>query len=477
MLFLSFYSIIYIKEGGFVHAISDYYPEVKTFNISSFEELKKVLHFNKDELDLMEKAYEKAEKFHSKYNPPRKAGEPYITHPLSVAYILAKFGADCNTICAGLLHDVVEDTPCTLEELANEFNEDIAQIVDVVTKINNKDDINGSKDATHRKILEGVRKYGINGLRAILVKLADRIHNIQTLSVFNESKRIDIANETMSIYVPLARRYGIYEVKDFLSDSSFYYLEPLKFEEYYNLRQMIKRNSKDICDELYALVKDELSNKIVNIDYIYKVKNLYGIYKQVKRGKQIDEIDDLVGMKFIVPEQSDCYTTLGAVHKNAKPIGRNMVDYIASPKPNGYQSLNTLVNYDHTNVQARIRTKDMEQNNRLGILSKQNPATDLMLKQMKRDLDKISGDNISNKAFVDAVEKNILRPEIGVIAPTGKVITINDGDTAYDYALKMKLLEDSVIDRVYVNGNVVDSDVILCEGDNIFILTKPRKGA
>lgn len=459
-----------------MHAISDFYPEVKTFNISSFEELEKVLCFNKEELDLIKKAYEKAQKLHNKYNPPRKSGKPYITHPLSVAYILAKFGADCNTICAGLLHDVVEDTPCTLEELANEFNEDIAQIVDVVTKINNKDDVIGSKDATHRKILEGVKKYGINGLKAILVKLSDRIHNIQDLNVFDESKRISIANETMSIYVPLARRFGIYEVKDFLSDSAFYYLEPLQFETYYNLRQAIKQDSKDICNELYSLIKDECINKIIDIEYICKVKNLYGIYKQVSRGKELDEIDDLIGMKLIVPEKSDCYTILGAVHKNAKPVGRNIVDYIANPKPNGYQSLNTLVNYEQTNIQSRIRTKNMERNNRLGVLSRNNPATSLMLNQMRYDLEKIGGDNVSNKAFIDAAEKNILRPEIGVIAPTGKTVIINEGDTAYDYALKMKLLNDSMIDRVYVNGNVVDSDVILCEGDNIFILTKPRKG-
>lgn len=461
-----------------MHSISDFYPEIKTFNISSFEELKSALSLKKEELDLVEKAYEIAEEYHRKYSPPRHSGEPYITHPLSVAYILAKFGADCNTICAGLLHDIVEDTPYTLEELANDFNNDIAEIVDVVTKINNKDDKKAAKDATHRKILESVKKYGINGLKGTLVKLADRIHNIQTLNVFNkESKRIDIANETMNIYVPLARRYGIYEAKDFLSDSAFYYLEPENFEKYYKLRNIIKSNSKDICDELYNLIKEETSNKIINLDYVHKVKNLYDIYKQVKRGKEIDEINDLIGMKLIVPEQVDCYMTLGAIHKNAKPVGRSVVDYIANPKPNGYQSLNTLVNYKNTNIQARIRTKKMEQNNRLGILCNQNPSTGLMLNQMRNDLDRISSDNLSNREFIATVEKSILRPEIGVIAPTGKTVLINDGDTAYDYALKMKLLEESEIDRVYVNGNKVDSDVILCEGDNIFILTKSRKGA
>lgn len=459
-----------------MHAISDFYPEIKTFNISCFEELKGVLNLKKEELDLIEKAYELAEKYHDKYSKPRHSGEPYITHPLSVAYILAKFGADCNTICAGLLHDLVEDTPYTLENLSNDFNDDIAQIVDVVTKINNKVDKNEAKDATHRKIIDSVRIYRLNGLKGILVKLADRIHNIQTLNVFkNKSKRIEIAKETMDIYVPLSRRFGIYEAKDFLSDAAFYYLDPENFEKYYMLRNNIKINAKDICDELYSLVVNETIDKIENLNYVCKVKNLYDIYKQVMRGKNKDEIDDLIGMKFIVPNQSDCYITLGAVHKNAKPVGRSVVDYIASPKPNGYQSLNTLVSYKDNNIQARIRTRLMEKNNRLGILCNQNPSTGLMLNQMVNDLDAICKDGISNKGFIMAAEESILRPEIGVIAPTGKTVLLKDGDTAYDYALKMKLLEEAEIDRVYVNGNVVDSDIILCEGDNIFILTKSRK--
>ena len=257
--------------------IYSYYPEALNFQIDTFEELKENLGYLTDEeLKLVEKAYEKAEKLHRNSTPRKSSGKPYITHPLTVASVLASYHGNYKLICAALLHDTVEDTEYTIEKLAEDFGEDIAQIVDTVTKISAaKDGIldkAAASDATHRKILESVSKYGINGIYGIIVKLVDRFDNIQSLDCFREEKRYRIADETLHVYVPLARISGIYEAKDFLENAALLNLDFENFEKYYKERKNIIEAASVLCDDFCKIASEILSEKNISFNFNLKVK-------------------------------------------------------------------------------------------------------------------------------------------------------------------------------------------------------------
>ena len=459
-----------------------YYPEAEMFQIDTFEDLKKNLwYLSKDELSLVEKAYEKAEYLH-RTSPNRVAtGKPYITHPLSVANLVASYQANYKLICASLLHDTVEDTDYKISEVEEDFDVCIAEIVDTVTKISMAKegitDKDKARDATHRKIIESVSKYGINGIYGIMLKIADRIDNIQSLDGFREEKKFRIASETMHIYVPLARISGVYEAKDFLENASLMNMYPDIFDEYYKKRELIIDAAEVLCNEFYNLALDILDAKHISFEFEIKVKNLYGIYKQIeKRGKTLEQINDIIGMKFIVPTKDECYTTLGVIHEIAEPVKGYFDDYIASPKPNGYMSLNTLIRYKNSRMQARIRTNKMQRCNRLGLLNSDNPYTDKIIKSMQKNVASINKENPTDKEFISLAEETFLRPAITVLSPTGKRVKMLDGDTALDYALKTNLVKNQwEIDRIYINGKRIDNySEALCDEDMIYVLRKEK---
>lgn len=460
--------------------IYSYYPEAENFQIDTFEELKDNLFYLTDEeLKLVEKAYEKAANLHKNSEPRISSNKPYITHPLTVANIIASYHGNCEMICAALLHDTVEDTEYTLEQLANDFGDNIAAIVDTVTKIGTAkegiSDKNAAKDATHRKILESVSKYGIYGIFGILLKIADRFDNIQSLDGFREEKRHRIADETLHIYVPLARISGVYEAKDFLENAALFNLDPENFDKYYLIRKDIIASSEILCNEFCELAGEILQEKNINFSFEIKIKNLYGIYKQIEqRGKSLEQIKDIIGMKFIVPTQDDCYTTLGAVHSCGKPIKGYFDDYIANPKPNGYRSLNTLVDFKNTKMQARIRSFKMERCNRLGLLNADNPSANKIVKNIQSNIDLINKNNPTDKEFVLAAEQNILRPVITILTPTGKRVLMHDGQTALDYALSSNLVNNQdEIYGIYVNGKKLRNyNEALCDEDLVYVLKK-----
>ena len=460
--------------------IYEYYPESEKFQVDTFEKLLCNLQYlTPNEISLVEKAYEKAEKLHRDSKPRVATGKPYITHPLSVTNLLASYRANYKIICAALLHDTVEDTDYTVREVEEGFGKDIAEIVDTVTKISTaKDGITDkdqARDATHRKILESVNKYGINGIYGIMVKIADRIDNIQSLDGFREDKKIRIASETLHIYVPLARISGIYDAKDFLENASLMNMNPEQFDKFYKLRKDIVDASDVLCNEFCELAADILTEKNISFKFESKVKNLYGIYKQiVERGKKLEQINDIIGMKFIVPTKDDCYTTLGVVHECGVPEKGYFDDYIANPKPNGYMSLNTLVRYKNSRMQARIRSEKMQRCNRLGLLNDDNPSADKIITDIQRNVSQINSNNPNDKEFILEAEKNILRPIITVLSPTGKRVRLHDGDTALDYALKVNLVSNqNEIDRIYVNGRKLDNfNEALCDEDLVYILRK-----
>lgn len=347
------------------------------------------------EAQMILKAYRFAEERH--HNQKRKCGSPYITHPLSVSYILAEVGFDYKTICAGLLHDVVEDTPCTLEELKEEFDDDIATLVDGVTKMKGSD-FNSKEEsvvATHKKILNSITK----DARIIAIKLSDRLHNMFTLEYLSERKQKEIANETKDFYINLARIIGSYQVKDELQDLCLYTLNKEKFLEIYELRQDLKRKYAEEFHYIGRRTKEKLSSINVLMDYNIKIKNSGAIYDESLRGNKTSEIDDLLALRMLVENVHDCYKTLGVVHETCKPVKCGFCDYIASPKYNGYMSLNTNVLYNDSNFQVRIRTNDMQKSNELGIISNWSKETQQVLSEKCDEMFEANKKELKRKGF------------------------------------------------------------------------------
>lgn len=335
--------------------------------------------FTADQIKVIYKALYKAIYLHQ--GQVRKNGEPYVNHPIAAASILAIYGLDYETVCATLLHDTYEDTCYTFDECVHEFGSTIASLVDWVTKIRT-----GVNWPTHEKILRGAE----NDVRVIAVKLGDRLHNMHTLSALNPEKRFKIATETNDFYVPITKILGIYSLKDELQDLCLFYLNNDEFLRYYELRCDLKKKHNEYLDEFGSKVQEELSKKGIGMRFNHRVKNVGGIYSEVKDGKKADEVDDLLAIKMIVKEPSTCYETLDVINDLASPLLKEPDDFIANPKSNGYKSLNTNVRYNDRLIQARIRTESMQKTNDLGVFTDLNDTMQKnVTEQMKKELGKL----------------------------------------------------------------------------------------
>lgn len=314
--------------------------------------------FTPDQIRLIYKALHKAKTLHA--GQTRKSGEPYINHPIAVASTLANFGLDYETVVAGLLHDLVEDTDYTLEECTRDFESTIAGLVDGVTKIGR--DVN---TPTHKKILNCAKK----DIRCIAIKIADRMHNLYTLEVMREEKQIRTATETWEFYVPITKILGIYKWKDALQDMCLYYLNQKSFFELFEYRKMLEKDNDEKLKEIAYKTQDELSKYGIAMSYDCRVKNVGSIYDANCNGREVDMIDDLLAIKMVLSDKYMCYQTLGVVHGICIPKISEMNDFIAKPKENGYKSLNTNVSYKDADLQVRIRTEQMQDSNNLGVFS------------------------------------------------------------------------------------------------------------
>ncbi len=342
--------------------------------------------FDANQIAVIYKALYKALSLHA--GQYRKTGEPYVNHPIAAASILAIYGLDYETVCAALLHDTLEDTAYTLEECEADFGSTIASLVDGVTKIGT--DVN---HPTHEKIITSAK----NDVRSIAVKLGDRLHNMHTLSVLSDEKQKEIANETKDFYVPITKILGIYQLKDELQDQCLYYLDNDEFLKYYNLRECLKKKRGATLESLASKVQEKLSHQGIGMRYNYRVKNVGGIYDEVINGKKAYEIEDLLAIKMILNKVFMCYQTLGVVNGFCRLIPKGMVDYIASPKANGYKSLNTNGSYKGVDIQVRIRTEQMQKVNDLGVFSDlDSDAEKEVTDQMKKELSKLSKNGVSH---------------------------------------------------------------------------------
>ncbi|MDO4963592.1 MAG: bifunctional (p)ppGpp synthetase/guanosine-3',5'-bis(diphosphate) 3'-pyrophosphohydrolase [bacterium] len=432
---------------------------------------------NKSDKKMITSAYLFA--FEKHFGQKRHTGDDYITHPLNVAYILASINADYQTICAALLHDTIEDTDTTKEELADKFSVEIASLVDGVTKINRLN-FNGDNEAilaNHRKIIVGLTE----DVRVIIIKLADRLHNMRTLWILSEKSQKANSKETLEILVPIAHRLGMNKIKSELEDLSLRYSKPdvyFSIVEKLNQSKLERNNNVEYMKEALTtlLNKHGIKHKIKG-----RAKSIYSIYKKLDTGRRFSDIYDLLALRIFVNTEQDCYQTLGIIHSKYRPIPKRFKDYIAMPKENGYQSLHTTVFGEAGGIyEIQIRTYEMDNIAEHGIAShwsyKEKGKT-IMQSAMEeklqffRSIMELSETNEDDELFVNSVKEDVLKNIIYVFTPKGDVIELPLGSTPIDFAYRVhSKVGDSMVGAI-VNGNIVPLDYKLQDNDIVKINT------
>ena len=432
---------------------------------------------NKNDLKSITKSYLFAYEKH--FGQKRHTGEDYIVHPLNVAYILAEINADYQTICAALLHDTIEDCDVSKEELANEFSLEIASLVDGVTKIN-KLNFSGDNEAilaNHRKIIVGLTE----DVRVIIIKLADRLHNMRTLWILKEKSQKANARETLDILVPIAHRLGMNKIKSELEDLSLRYSKPdVFFSIVEKLNQSkVERNAN--VDLMMSSLVNLLNSHGIKHKIKGRAKSIYSIYKKLDTGKRFSDIYDLLALRIFVDTEQDCYQTLGIIHSKYRPIPKRFKDYIAMPKENGYQSLHTTVFGENGQLyEIQIRTYEMDYLAEHGVAShwsyKEKGKT-IMQSVMEEKLQffrtimELSQEEESDEMFINSIKGDVLKSIIYVFTPKGDVIELPKGATPIDFAYRVhSKVGDSMVGAI-VNGNIVPLDYKLQDNDIVKINT------
>lgn len=447
--------------------------------VTKAEFLDKILSISpKYNTELIGKAFDIAQELHD--GQLRKSGEPYFIHPVNVAYILAEMGMDDATIVGGLLHDVVEDTDYTREQLVSDFNEEIALLVDGVTKLGtikfeSKEEIQAEN---FRKMFLAMSK----DIRVLIIKLADRLHNMRTMGFMKPEKIVEKCNETLDIYAPLASRLGIFKVKFELEDLALKYLHPEEFQELKQKVNKRKEEREETINTVIGEIKDSLDDMNLHYDIYGRAKHYYSIYKKMKlQNKQIDEIFDLIAVRIIVDNVKDCYAVLGIVHTMWKPIPGRFKDYIAMPKPNMYQSLHTTVIGDNGEpFEIQIRTYEMHQVAEYGIAahwkykegdtSGKSSNDDIKLAWLRQSLE-WQQDLNDPKDFLETMKMDLFASQVFVFTPRGDVIELPAGSTPLDFAFKIHSAIGCKCVGAKVNGKMVTIDYTLQNGDIVEIVT------
>jgi guanosine-3',5'-bis(diphosphate) 3'-pyrophosphohydrolase len=436
-----------------------------------------------DDISMIEKAYEVAKTAHK--DQKRKSGEPYIIHPLCVAIILADLELDKETIAAGIMHDVVEDTEVTYDDIKKEFGEEVANLVDGVTKLTQ---ISWHKDKIEIQA-ENLRKMFLamaKDIRVILIKLADRLHNMRTLQYMKPEKQKEKARETMDIYAPIADRLGISKIKTELDDLSLMYLEP---EVYKSLKEQVARRSEN-REEFVHHIMDEVSAEMkeqgIHCKIEGRVKHYFSIYKKmVNQNKTIDQIYDLFAVRIIVDTVKDCYAALGVIHEMYKPIPGRFKDYIAMPKPNMYQSLHTtLISKSGEPFEIQIRTFEMHRTAEYGIAAhwkyKESGSgeaanidnTEAKLSWLRQILE-WQQDMSDDKEFMNLLKSDLdlFQDSVYCFTPTGDVKNLPAGSTPIDFAYAIHSAVGNKMVGARVNGRLVTIDYKIQNGDRVEVIT------
>ena len=453
---------------------------IKTENITIENLIDRVKEYdnNVEDANLIRSAYEYAYRKH--FSQKRITGDDYITHPLNVAWILTDVKADGEAIAAALLHDTIEDSDSTYEEIKELFGEQVANIVDGVTKINK---LNFSSDseqmaANQRKILVGLS----SDVRVLIVKLADRLHNMRTLYVLSEAKQKRKAKETLEILTPVAHRLGMYKLKSELEDLSLRYLNPNAYYEIVEKLNLKKTERDNTVAKMGSEVSKLLTEHNISHEIKGRSKSIYSIYNKMNKGKKFEDIYDILALRVFVNTEQECYLSLGLIHSKYKPVPKRFKDYIAMPKTNLYQSLHTTVfGIDGELFEIQIRTYEMDKIAEYGIAShwsyKENKtvnAKDVMEKKLEifRSIIELNEDSTTSEEFIDNVKKDLLVSDsIYVYTPKGDVIELPVGATCVDFAYRVHSEVGDKMVGAIVNDNIVPLNYVLKTGDIIKVNT------
>ena len=460
-------SMVPVEEQLYLELIE----KIKTYHPSS-------------DFSMIEKAYKLAVDAHKEQK--RKSGEPYIIHPLKVAYILAELELDMESIVAGILHDIIEDTEYSYEDISNMFSEEIAALVDGVTKLGKlsyttKEEVQAEN---YRKMFLAMAK----DIRVILIKLADRLHNMRTLNYMKPEKQKEKAQETLDIYAPLAHRLGISKIRSEMEDLCFKYLDP---DAFFDLATKIERK-KEERDEFVQDIVKELQQKMDEAGIKGKVygrtKHFFSIYKKmVNQNKTLDQIYDLFAIRALVDNVKDCYAVLGIVHTMYTPMPGRFKDYIAMPKPNMYQSLhNTLIGPHGQVFEVQIRTWEMHRTSEYGIAAhwkyKEGKANDKGTRATRKEEEKLAWlrqimewqrDMADNKEYLDTLKQdfNIFSTQVYAFTPQGDVIQLTKDSTPIDFAYMIHSAVGNKMVGARVNNKIVPIDYKIQNGDIVEIIT------
>ncbi len=462
------------------------------------------------DIELIQRAYRFAEIAHN--GQQRISGEAYITHCLSVASILAELNAQPAVIAAGLLHDVISDTPATLEDIQREFGDEVAGLVNGITKLTNlpytsradqhpseaetfteeealSDEKNGISHDRRREIrIENLRKTFIamsDDIRIVIIKLADRLHNMRTLGYLPEPQRKRIAQETLDLYAPLANRLGIWRIKWELEDLSFRYINPEKYREIAENLSERHADREAQIQQILERLKIVMEQAGIQAEVSGRPKHIYSIYKKmVEKGKQFDMVRDVRGVRLIVQDIPSCYAALGIIHTHWRPIPNEFDDYIAAPKDNFYQSLHTAVIYDDGKpLEVQIRTTEMHRNAEYGIAahwrykekSKHDQAYEQRINWLRR-LMEWRQEALDAQEFVEGVKSDIFEDRVYVFTPKGDIYDLPAGSTPIDFAYHVHTEIGHRCRGAKVNNKLVSLDYVLKTGDQVTILTAKHGG-
>lgn len=449
------------------------------------EKIKKV-HQSEDEIRIINKAFETAKKYHG--GQLRRSGEPYIIHPIAVADILVNFGMDYQSLVAALLHDVVEDTEYTLEELKADFGGEIAVLVDGVTKLGHLQ--YSEKDSREEMQAENISKMLLamsKDIRVIVIKLADRLHNMRTLEYVAPQKQRDKALETLEIFAPISHRLGIRSVKEELEDRAIRFLDPVAYAGIEEQLHSFNASGNEFLNNIKKRILERVRETVPNAAISGRIKSVHGIYRKMyMQNKQFSEIYDIYAVRIIVDTISDCYNCLGIIHDMFSPLPGRFKDYISTPKPNRYQSLHTtVVGKDAIPFEVQIRTWDMHRTAEFGIaahwkykigMTNGNSVNfDDGLNWIKEMLE-VQEESGDARAIVSSIKTDLAPEEVFVFTPKGDVINVPQGSTIIDFAYAIHTAVGHKMMGAKVDGRIVPLDYVVKTGEIVEILTSSQPG-
>ena len=465
--------------SGHEHGFGDAKGKTPAERFSHLQEITSS-YLNEEQEDMLARAFAFADAAHE--GQKRKSGEPFIAHPIEVAIILGNLHMDVETIAAALLHDTIEDTDITREDVVEQFGEDVATLVEGVTKITKIEvgTLSDEQAATIRKMLVAMNK----DIRVIVIKLADRLHNMRTLGSLREDRRIFKSRETLEIYAPIAHRLGINSIKWELEDLSFYYLEPAKYKQVSRMVTESRADREAYLDQVVEILHEEMEKVGIDAQVMGRPKHLYSIYqKMTKKDKDFSEIYDLIAVRLIVPSVKDCYSALGAVHTIWHPMPGRFKDYIAMPKYNMYQSLHTtVIGPAGRPLEVQIRTEEMHQKSEFGVAAhwlykegasrgKKSGEFEEQLAWLRQMVD-WSDETQDSREFLKDLKVDLDESEVFVFTPAGDAKSLRAGSTPVDFAYAIHTEVGNHCVGAKVNGKIVPLTYELQMGDRVEILTQ-----